>query len=92
MKNIKGFDSYFKSINEDTQSEYNENEINDESDVYIGDKMMKELATKLGVEIINNHIEYDGNIINYYSETEKFHIGNKKFDDVESIYDFLTSK
>ena len=56
------------------------------------DKMMKELATKLGVDVIDNHIEYDGNIINYYSETEKFHIGNKKFDDVESVYDFLTSK
>jgi len=61
----------------------------EEEDVYVGLTMMKELAQKLGEEVRNNSITHNGQKINYYSETEKFHIGRKKFKSVDEVLAFL---
>jgi len=61
----------------------------EEDDTYIGVSMMKELASELGEEVRDNSIMYNGQKINYYSETEKFHIGKKKFRTVEKVLNFL---
>ena len=34
----------------------------------------------------------DGKEINFYSETEKFHIGRKRFDDVKDVLNYLGVK
>ena len=56
---------------------------------YIGNKLMSDLATALGTKVVNNQINYNGEKINFYSETEKFHIGKKKFDTVEDVLNYL---
>ena len=61
----------------------------EESGEYKGDLEMKKLADLLGVEVVNNQIEYDGKKINYFSETEMFHIGKNKFEDAESVIEYL---
>lgn len=61
----------------------------EESGQYIGNKLMNELANKLGTKVVNNSIDYEGKKINYYSETEAFHIGNNKFATVSEVLDFL---
>jgi hypothetical protein len=67
--------------------DYTEEEESD--DVYFGKKMMDELAEALGTEVVNNVIEYNGKKINFYSETEKFHVDKKKFSTVEEVLDYL---
>ena len=66
-------------------------ETEEESGQYIGTKLMNELATKLGTKVVNNAIDYEGKKINYYSETEAFHVGNNKFDSIEEVLSFLES-
>jgi hypothetical protein len=63
-------------------------------DEYIGTKKMKELVEALGPEakLENGTIYYDGKEINFFSETEKFHIGKHKFDDVKDVLNFLGTK
>ena len=51
---------------------------------------MNELSQRLGADIINNQITYDGKVINYFSETECFHIGSEKFETVDDAFDYLT--
>lgn len=64
----------------------------EEEDDYIGIKLMKELAHELGEEIINNTITHNGQEIKFYSETEKFHIGRKKFETVEEVLEHFTTE
>lgn len=64
-------------------------EEEESDDVYFGKKMMDELAEALGTEVVNNMIEYNGKKINFYSETEKFHVDKKKFSTVEEVLDYL---
>lgn len=66
-----------------------EEEEEEEGHEYKGSQLMQDLASKLGSEVVNNQIHYNGQTINYYSETEKFHIGRQKFDTVEEVLDFL---
>ena len=62
----------------------------EEGGEYVGQKMMAELADTLGVNIESDgSINYEGQKINFYSETEKFHIGKEKFDSVESVVKHL---
>ncbi len=70
---------------EDTLSEGGE-----EEDEYIGVKLMKDLSDKLDTPVQDNKIIYDGNVINFYSETERFHIGKKKFETPDEVVDYLT--
>lgn len=61
----------------------------EESGEYEGTVLLKELADKLGTEVTDNEINYNGKKINYYSETEKFHIGKEKFDTIEDVISYL---
>jgi len=61
----------------------------EEGHEYEGTKLMKSLAEKLGTEIINNSIEYKGKKINFFSETEAFHIDKKKFKTIEEVLTYL---
>jgi hypothetical protein len=61
----------------------------EESDEYYGTVEMKKLAQMLGTEVINNEIEFNGQKINFYSETEMFHIGKNKFKTAKEVIDFL---
>ena len=62
----------------------------EEGGEYIGQKMMMELSNALGVDLESDgSINYEGKKINFYSETEKFHVGKEKFDSVESVLSYL---
>lgn len=81
----------------DSEVDFSENlgeqeEEEEESGEYIGAKLMKELSDKLGTPIVNNEINYNGMKINYFSETEKFHIGRDKFKTIDEVVDFLDKK
>jgi hypothetical protein len=67
-------------------------EVEEEGHQYEGTVLMNELAERLGTKVVNNTIEYDGQKINFYSETEAFHVGKNKFDTVDEVIDFLTKK
>lgn len=77
---------------EDVAPEMSEGEEEEESGEYEGTRKLNQLAEMLGTKVVDNHIEYDGKVINFYSEDEKFHIvGYKKFksDKVEEVVEFL---
>jgi hypothetical protein len=62
----------------------------EEGGEYIGKKMMNDLASELGTEIDEDgSINYNGKKINFYSETEKFHVDKKKFDTVEDVINYV---
>ena len=67
-----------------------EEEEEEEGGEYIGKKMMNNLASELGTEIgEDGSINYNGKKINFYSETEKFHVDRKKFDTAQQVVDYL---
>lgn len=57
---------------------------------YKGTLLMKELADRLGSKVVNNSIDYNGKKINYFSETEAFHVDKMKFETVDEVFDYLT--
>ncbi len=57
---------------------------------YKGTLLMKELADRLGSKVVNNSIDYNGKKINYFSETEAFHVDKMKFETVDEVVDYLT--
>ena len=63
-------------------------------DEYIGTRKMKELADALGpdAKLENGSLYYNDREINFFSETEKFHIGRQKFNDVKDVLNFLGIK
>lgn len=67
-------------------------EEEEEGTHYHGTLKLKELANKLGTNVVNNEINFDGKRINFYSEDEKFHIDNKKFNSVEDAFGYLTGE
>lgn len=73
------------NIIDDPEEGYEE----EEGGEYEGTLKMKELAEKLGTSITNNEINYEGQKINWFSETESFHIGRKKFNTVDEVLKFL---
>ena len=86
---------------EDDGVEYEDNiQTEEEEGVYIGTKLMEDLADELGVEIVDNQINYNGHVINFYSETEAFDIDGESYTrdergkktpikTVEQVLDFL---
>jgi hypothetical protein len=72
------------------ETEEESDDMLEEEDEYIGHKLLGELAKKLGTEVVNNQINYDGKKINFYSETEMFHVDKKKFKTIDEVIDFLT--
>lgn len=74
-----------------TETEEESDDMLEEEDEYIGHKLLEELSKKLGTEVVDNQVEYNGKKINFYSETEKFHVGKKKFKTVDEVVDYLTN-
>ncbi len=64
-------------------------EEEEEGHQYDGTRKMNELAKKLGTKVTNNYIDYKGVKINFFSEDEHFHIGKKKFKEVQDVLNFL---
>jgi len=62
----------------------------EEEGAYIGTQMLKDLADALGAEVMDNAVQYEDKTINFFSETEKFHVDKKKFATVEEVVDYLT--
>jgi hypothetical protein len=64
----------------------------EEGGEYQGQRLMAELAESLGVDIEEDgSINYNGQKINFYSETEMFHVGKSKFKTVDEVINFLES-
>jgi hypothetical protein len=88
-----GIDATLDAEAKDQSNLIDEPEANweeEESGEYQGTKLMKELAEMLGAEVTNNEIDYNGHKINYFSETEAFHVDNKKkFDNIEEVVAYL---
>jgi len=89
-----GQDDEFMDYDGDDASTLIGNNMNDdlgeeEGNEYEGTKLMKDLSEKLGAEISNNSIEYNGKKINFFSETESFHVDNKKFKTTDEVLKYL---
>jgi hypothetical protein len=90
-----GQDDEFMDYDGDDASTLIGNNMNDEQEEeeegheYEGTKLMSDLAQKLGTEIVNNSIEYNGKKINFFSETESFHIDKKKFKTIDEVLAYL---
>lgn len=73
---------------EDAPLAYHHGEEEEEGgDVYMS--KLQELADKLGVEVSNNSVEYDGHKIIYPSETEMYHVDKKKFKTADEVLNYL---
>ena len=106
MRNLKIFENYIKEnlefetkedeINPEglvSDNSFEEEQVPEEEEHdYIGNKLMNDLAKKLGTKVANNEINYNGEKINFYSETEKFHIGKRKFDTLEDVLKYLKTE
>jgi hypothetical protein len=73
---------------EDAPLAYREEE--EEGGEYIGQEMMADLASNLGAEVESDgSIDYNGKKVNFYSETEMFHVDKKKFKTPEEVVSYL---
>ena len=64
----------------------------EEGGEYQGQMLLNQLANELGTEVDEDgSINYEGKKINFYSETEKFHVDNKKFSTAEEVVNYLGS-
>ena len=62
----------------------------EEGGEYQGQYLLNQLANELGTEVeADGSINYEGKKINFYSETEKFHVDNKKFSTPEEVVAYL---
>ena len=62
----------------------------EEGGEYQGQMLLNQLANELGTEVeADGSINYEGKKINFYSETEKFHVDNKKFSTAEEVVNYL---
>lgn len=92
-----GLESTYENEIDDTSNLIDEPEIDDienkeeeeDGSEYKGTKLMEELADMLDTEIKDNEIEYNGHTVNFFSETEKFHVDDQKFETPEEVYNYL---
>lgn len=62
----------------------------EEGGEYMGQKKMADLASELGTEIgTDGSIDYNGKKVNFYSETEMFHVDKKKFKTSGEVINYL---
>ncbi len=67
-----------------------EEETEEEGGEYNGQRLMKELAGKLNTEVnTDGSVTYEDKKINFYSETEMFHVDKKKFKTVDEVVRYL---
>jgi len=79
---------------EDAPLAYGYGDSNDlpeeEGGEYQGQMLLNQLANELGTEVeADGSINYEGKKINFYSETEKFHVDNKKFSTAAEVVNYL---
>ena len=64
----------------------------EEGGEYQGQMLLNQLANELGTEVSEDgSINYEGKKINFFSETEKFHVDGKKFTTAEEVVNYLGS-
>lgn len=64
----------------------------EEGGEYQGQILLNQLANELGTEVdTDGSINYEGKKINFFSETEKFHVDGKKFSTAEEVVNYLGS-
>jgi hypothetical protein len=64
----------------------------EEGGEYMGQKKMADLASELDAEIgTDGSINYNGKKVNFYSETEMFHVDKKKFKTAGEVINYLDS-
>ena len=63
----------------------------EESGDYHGSVGMKKIADALGEELKGNEIMHDGHKINFFSETEMYHIDRKKFKTPEEVIEYMNN-
>jgi len=63
--------------------------MEEEGGEYMGTQMLQNLADALGTEVVDNSVEHNGKKVNFYSETEMFHVDKKKFKTLEEVVDYL---
>jgi len=63
--------------------------MEEEGSEYMGVQMLQNLADVLETEVVDNSVEYNDRKINFYSETEMFHVDKKKFKTVEEVVAYL---
>lgn len=81
-----------EDIIEDTIEPESEIEFGEEEEggQYIGQKMIGELADRIGGKVMDNAVLFNGKKINFFSETEMFHVDGKKFKTVDEVIDYLS--
>ena len=58
---------------------------------YHGSVGMQKIAKALGEELQGNEIMHDGHKINFFSETEMYHVDKKKFKSPQEVIDFMNN-
>jgi hypothetical protein len=87
-----------EELDGDEFDEFDDDDLEDEMGTeeeegeYKGSLMMKELADLLDTEVTEeNEIVYNGHKINFFSETEMFHVGKKTFETPEEVAEYVQS-
>lgn len=101
---LKKFNEYFYSDTEKEEEMGPESEVEptepememsgeeeEEAGDYHGSVGMKKIAQSLGEELQGNEIMHDGHKINFFSETEMYHVDKKKFKTPEEVISFLNN-
>jgi hypothetical protein len=87
-------ESQLSEPNEVENSELSEIELGEEEEEggYQGQELLNQLANELGTEVdADGSINYKGKKVNFFSETEKFHVDNKKFSTPKEVVAYLGS-
>lgn len=87
IKESAEFEERLNNNEESLEKEPLEEEEKDSADIF--SKKLEKLADMLDVEVTDGKILYNGKKIIFPSETEMFHVGKKKFETAEEVYQFL---
>jgi hypothetical protein len=76
---------------DDFDEDYEDDDLEEEEAADLYKTKLSELASLLGVEVVDGKVEYNGKQIIFPSETEMYHVGNKKFKTAEEVVEFLNA-
>jgi hypothetical protein len=100
---LKKFNEYFYSDTEKEEEMGPESEVDptesemgfegeeEEAGDYHGSVGMVKIAKALGEEMQGNEIMHDGHKINFFSETEMYHVDKKKFKTPEEVIEYMNN-
>lgn len=94
MDSLKKFNEYHYPVssNNEIESQPTNNYDNEEeAGDYHGSVGMRKIAKALGEELDGNQLMHDGHKINFFSETEMYHVDRKKFKTPEEVIKFLNN-